>query len=306
MDELREELEKIQKQLAELQAKQTDELDKERQQRISELNQRREILEIKVESGAVSMGDGSSAYGAGATHIEGGVHYHHHYPPQPQGFSFDWQQSPAHSFLLTTFLIPRLASEHPTDTKWAYVLGESPEKAVDRFLARRLLERCAEAERVDFQLARLDEERLTELLAKYNLPSADDKVGKIKRLLTVDSWALLAEIGPVELLRCTPLGREKAQAYLQNGGRILETVQDEPTRQMVPELLKWLAVAGVGAVIGSQLDDLFAQLLPKGVEFAPAPENPAASERRRYRMNTRQRQLLERMTDKRYSFMVAT
>lgn len=134
-----------------------------------------------------------------------------------RGFSFNWRQSPAHVYFLTTFLKPRQPNDHFLDENWQLLLGEPPQQAIERFQALGLLVRASLHQRLDYQFTKV---QLKEMLRQRQLPVGGNKDALIARLIQADRPGMLAAVN-VELFQCSDRGRAMAEAYLADPQSLL-------------------------------------------------------------------------------------
>ena len=107
---------------------------------------------------------------------------------EPRETGFDWQKSPAHMRLLSKFLRPRVAEDFSkTSGYWEKQLGETPQKAIERFLDEGVLVHA------DFSEHLTSKFKVTELkgmLEVRGLPVSGRKSELISRLVHADPEGL--------------------------------------------------------------------------------------------------------------------
>lgn len=201
-----------------------------------------------------------------------------HDPDRTKAFAFNWRQSPAHVWFLTTFLRPRQPDDHHLGVDWRAALGEEPARAIERSQVQGVLTRAPLAVRLDAQYNR---DELRELLRRSELHTSGNKGELIDRLIQHDVAAMGA-ITSVELLQCTDYGRSLAEQYLADPQSIIMHTEDAteeartagqlPTEQR-RRVLRWLLLEGIVlGVAGNAAYDLLKELARRAGEALPEPE----------------------------------
>lgn len=155
-------------------------------------------------------------------------------------WSFDWRKSPPHLALLTTFLIPTLLGQYPPEINWLFVLGETPEKAVERFFIQGAIRYYPANNEI---LNEFTVEQLKVFLRSINLKVTGLKEELILRL----------QEGNFRLVGCTEYGRKYAEQYLANPEEAPDVGWSEKD---IKFLLRWFLVTVAGGVIGNTAYDI--------------------------------------------------
>lgn len=132
----------------------------------------------------------------------------------PFSWGWNWRNSTPHWLLLQSFRKLRLAEKHPTlpeDVSWHTLLGEPPEKAVERFLVQNLLVKATLFERMEAHFTVAD---LQELLRARKLSLSGSKTTLINRLIQADAEGVRAALPAQEWLRCSDYGLRLADEFL--------------------------------------------------------------------------------------------
>lgn len=132
--------------------------------------------------------------------------------------------------LLWRFVRPCSPDDVLRDGGWTERLGESPQKAIQRFVDEGLLEQLPLDERLDALLKVPD---LKKMLKSRGLPLSGKKAQLIERLLEADKQGVEAEFKGKTLLRCTARGKETAEQQGQ-----AERDRREAVEQQVMEALR--------------------------------------------------------------------
>ncbi|MCB0020137.1 MAG: SUMF1/EgtB/PvdO family nonheme iron enzyme [Anaerolineales bacterium] len=146
--------------------------------------------------------------------------------------SFDWRQSPAHYWLLTTFLQPRRPDPDHLNVNWAAALGEEPEAACTRFLVQGVLTRAPLTVQAEAHYRKTE---LQALLREQGLSSAGNKAELIDRLIQHDELALRLRT-PMEMLHCTDYGRSLAEAYLTDRETLFRQIDADGVAEAADEV----------------------------------------------------------------------
>lgn len=148
-----------------------------------------------------------------------------------QAFDGNWKESPAHLLLLTQFLRPRSRDDHEWSTGyWDPALGESTEKAIERFLREGTLVPVSTDQALDHGFT---VPQLKELLRERGLKVSGRKSELIARLIEADPTGAAEIAAKLNLIHCSELGRDIAERYLAE--REKERIR---VWQQVRELLK--------------------------------------------------------------------
>lgn len=144
-------------------------------------------------------------------------------------WSYNWRQSPAHVWFLTTFVKPRRPDDHFQDISWESALGEPPAQALERFLVQGVVRRAPLPVALEVQFTR---DELRELLRERNLPTGGTKAEMVERL--VAARAIIA----TDVYQCTDGGYKLAVAYLENPAQLVRPDDaPPPTDEAAPRPL---------------------------------------------------------------------
>jgi SAP domain len=128
-------------------------------------------------------------------------------------FGFKWQKSQAHLLLLSKFLRPHTIEDYENLSvmPWKKVLGETPSKAINRFLREGMLKHTDTARSLEWKYKVPD---LKKMLKEHNLPVSGKKVDLILRLIETDPNGMKAYVSGLKVLICSEQGRQIADDYL--------------------------------------------------------------------------------------------
>jgi len=128
-------------------------------------------------------------------------------------FGLKWQKSQAHLLLLSKFLHPHTIEdyEHSSIMPWKQVLGETPSKAINRFLDEGMLKRTDIAESLEWKYKVPD---LKKMLKDHNLPVSGNKRVLISRLIETDPNGMKEYVSGLNVLLCSEQGHQIADDYL--------------------------------------------------------------------------------------------
>jgi len=128
-------------------------------------------------------------------------------------FGFKWQKSQAHLLLLSKFLRPHTIEDYKNSSMllWKHVLGETPSKAISRFLAEGMLERTDTAKSLEWKYKVPD---LKKMLEERNLPISGNKSDLISRLIETDPNGMKKDISGLNVLLCSEQGHQISNDYL--------------------------------------------------------------------------------------------
>jgi tetratricopeptide (TPR) repeat protein len=128
-----------------------------------------------------------------------------------------WRGSPAHMFLLGSFLKPGKVEELTALVEWEPVLGEAPERVVEQFLAAGLLGFADQGQPLARRLGQFTVRELQEMLKERGLPVSGRKDDLISRLVGADPEGMEESARELSALRCTEHGRAVVGEYLATG-----------------------------------------------------------------------------------------
>jgi tetratricopeptide (TPR) repeat protein len=128
-----------------------------------------------------------------------------------------WRGSPAHIFLLGSFLRPGKVEELTTLVEWEPVLGEAPERVIEGFLAAGLLEFADQGQPLARRLGQVTVKELQEMLRERGLPVSGRKADLISRLVEADPEGMEEAARALSALRCTEQGRAVVGELLATG-----------------------------------------------------------------------------------------
>ena len=126
-------------------------------------------------------------------------------------FGFKWQESKAHLLLLSKFLCPHTIEDYANADYWKHVLGETPSKAINRFLDEGMLKRTDIAKSLEYKYKVSD---LKKMLKERNLPVSGDKSDLISRLIETDPSGMEKTVSGLNILICFEQGHQIADDYL--------------------------------------------------------------------------------------------
>lgn len=181
-------------------------------------------------------------------------------------YAFNWKQSSAHIWFLTTFLEPRQSDDTFQGVDWQKALGEPPAQAIHRFLKLVVLVPAPLTTRMkEFPRAKLQN-----LCRERDLAASGNKDELINRLVTAD-WSGMEAVTTVEMYQCSDYGRDVAEKYLADPQSVLHQAveaakkTDKKETGLSPEemrrILRWLLAEGVVlGVVGNAVYDLLKKL----------------------------------------------
>ena len=143
--------------------------------------------------------------------------------------------------LLWRFVRPCSPDDVLRDGGWTERLGESPQKAIQRFVDEGLLEQLPLDERLDALLKVPD---LKKMLKSRGLAVSGKKAQLIERLLEADRQGVESEIKGTPLLRCSTRGKEKAEQQGQ-----AERDRREAVEQQVMDALRQRQYAAASRLV---------------------------------------------------------
>jgi formylglycine-generating enzyme required for sulfatase activity len=171
-----------------------------------------------------------------------------------RGFGYNWRQSSAHVWFLTTFLKPRQPDNHYLGVDWTLALAEPPGKAIERFLAQGVLTRAPLQVRLETQFTR---DQLKQMLRDHEppLPISGNKDELITRLIREDMAAVLVAV-TVEVYQCSDYGRSLAETYLADpysalyqispeAGHSAEQQSESLAPADIKKISRWLILEGI-------------------------------------------------------------
>ena len=125
--------------------------------------------------------------------------------------NFNWKCSEGHLFLLSKFIrAQELKYFYSNQEYWGRILDESPQKAIKRFVEEEMLVRPS----LDFLVSyKYKVTELKVMLKHYGMPLSGQKDELANRIIQVDKKAMEKSVSEIELLACTPPGREIAEEY---------------------------------------------------------------------------------------------
>jgi hypothetical protein len=193
---------------------------------------------------------------------------------------FEWEESREHLIFLTTFLKSRHPDDHPTDLNWEWALGETPAKALERFMQDGVVVRCS---RTQLFADHFDIRELEEMSRNRGLTVSDQKNILISQLIQVDELGLWKEVALrehkkisdiVNFVQSSKLGQQISEQFLHQ----LETEFDhlrEETAELAEKVIIWLLGAS-GIFLTINLNRKLKRLvrdMPEPEGF-PEPEKP--------------------------------
>lgn len=182
-------------------------------------------------------------------------------------YAFNWRQSSAHIWFLTTFLKPRPNDDHFQGVDWWRALGEPPIRAIERFQVQGDLTHAPFAVQLDGQFAR---KQLSEMCREQGLPVSGKKDELIARLVQADALPV-DEIAGNVIYQCTDVGRTLAEQYLADPEGVMQLNDGLPlqpdnageqlSRAELMRILRWLLLEGIVlGVVGNAVYDLLKEL----------------------------------------------
>lgn len=135
----------------------------------------------------------------------------------------DWRRSKPHLVLLSKFLRPHTIERYSRSDDWTAVLGESPEKAIRRFVGDGVLTEMEVSAQIDRKLTAAE---IKGLLEQRHLPTSGRKLELAQRLVQADPRGMKQTAGPA-LLQCTETGHEIAERYLADQKAEREEVEKD-------------------------------------------------------------------------------
>jgi hypothetical protein len=135
-----------------------------------------------------------------------------------------WEKSPAHLLLLTKFLHPQVLEEFILKDHWSDVLGESLQKALERFVDDGVLISPGLTEHLEAKFKVAD---LQGKLKERGLPVSGRKTDLISRLIEADPGGMKKAVAGLTVLQCSDRGQEIASQYLALAKQRREAVEQE-------------------------------------------------------------------------------
>jgi len=169
-------------------------------------------------------------------------------------FGFDWRKSNAHLLLLSKFLRPRTVDDFAESDAWKTVLGESPTRAIKRFLAEGILTQADLNEQLDYKF-KVSE--LKDMLRKRGLPVSGRKDHLIQRLVQADSKGMKQAVAGLKVIVCSEHGGEIAEQYLAR-----ERAKRNRVEQQVMEYLRRRKFKDASITVASYEAE---QVFPRGI-----------------------------------------
>ena len=128
-------------------------------------------------------------------------------------FGFKWRKSQAHLLLLSKFLSPHTIEDYENSSimPWKQVLGETPSKAINRFLNEGMLQCTDIANSLEWKYKVPD---LKKMLKDRNLPVSGNKKDLISRLIEADPNGMEKNVSGLNVLLCSEQGCQIADEYL--------------------------------------------------------------------------------------------
>jgi hypothetical protein len=127
-------------------------------------------------------------------------------------FGTDWKKSPAHLLLLTKFLSPRQFEDFTKSNEWKNVLGEEPEKAINRFQKEGFIVIGDLPLQMSYKFGI---KHLKSMLKERGLIQSGRKEEMIDRLIQADRNRMQKEVGRLLVFVCTEQGIKMANGYLE-------------------------------------------------------------------------------------------
>ncbi len=134
-------------------------------------------------------------------------------------FGFKWQKSQAHLLLLSKFIRPHTIEDYENSWEnvqsmfwpsWKKVLGETPSKAINRFLDEGILKNADIAKSLEWKYKIPD---LKRMLKERNLTVSGNKGDLILRLIKADPNGMKENVSGLNVLICSEQGRKIADDY---------------------------------------------------------------------------------------------
>ena len=192
--------------------------------------------------------------------------------------AFNWKQSPAHIWFLTTFLKPRQPDDFFQGVDWQKALGEQPSQAIYRFLKLVILTPAPLPVCMEAQFSRDD---LRQMCRERELSPGGKKQTLINRLVDAD-WREMEAATTVEMFQCSDYaggGRKNIWPTRKASSAWPHQTKKEDAKLSPPEMrkiLRWLLLEGVVlGVAGNAVYDLLKKL--GGAAIASFEEKQALS-----------------------------
>lgn len=125
----------------------------------------------------------------------------------------DRQNSKAHLLLLSKFLQPQELENFLKSESWQEVLKESPQNAIEQFLADSLIVQANLSEHLAYKF-KVSE--LKAILKRYDLSVSGRKDDLITRLIQADLQGIEEVVADFSIYCCTEQGRKIAEQFLIN------------------------------------------------------------------------------------------
>ena len=137
----------------------------------------------------------------------------------------NWQNSPAHLFLLSRFLTPRAMEDFDQEhQEWEAALKEDPRRAIKRYMDVGFIGPGDLHGKLDHRF-KLPE--LKELSRQYLLPESGEKDVLIERLIDADASGMEKLVRGIKVFRCTEKGTSIAMAYLNDEKMKITAVEQQ-------------------------------------------------------------------------------
>lgn len=171
--------------------------------------------------------------------------------------NFDWELSPPHLFLLTTFLLPRTESDIPSMSleDWKSALGENLNIAIQRFMEVGMLG-------IETIPVRLDRKyttnQLKQILKNKGVLARGTKDELINKVISQYKEETSTLVDDFVLLRCTEKGRRVAEEYIQIVSK--EDAKELPRKLRTPahklkDIIEFLILSAGSGIVGNRADD---------------------------------------------------
>lgn len=158
----------------------------------------------------------------------------------------DWKKSPPHLLFLSTFLVPRSPTEHPTDNNWELLLVD-PENVIEQFKRDGAIRDCPLSALLSDKFT---VEELKQMVRKRQLPitNQDRKIDLVNKLVQYDEFGMWEAVDDVELLQCTDFGYQLVEAFLKNP-ELVEQELSATRKNYLTKVIQFILAAAAGGVI---------------------------------------------------------
>jgi len=181
----------------------------------------------------------------------------------------DWRNSPAHTWLLTSFLRPHPADRVLPKIDWVHALDEEPAAAIERFIEAGLLVRAPLLEHLT---QKFTVPELKNMLRTRDLPLTGRKDELIARLVLADPDGMTQALGDFTVWVYSDAGRQIAEPHFEHH-RSQPSETASPFDSIGRRVITWvLATAATGIVGNAAYDGLGLSKLFK--PSAPALTSP--------------------------------